>query len=221
MSQVSLSPRSRVLPAGDQTPRITEAGIFLGPSPLAVQRKSGRGAAAMYETTDTEELAETLAVAFGWSILSDFDARLRYLQSAVKSLGDGALTRAHISLAFMNLPKLTPGAVDRLRQLEVMRKYNTNVATESRDWRGQWTADGDGGSQVQIADNQTTVQSDAPDPSAGIRDPHIVTLRDGSVVTDYQGNPMKKPPDVSLDENAKLGEEIFRQYQANGPNIWV
>jgi hypothetical protein len=147
MPQVSLSPRSRVLPAADQGPRITEAGIFLGPSPLAVQRKSGVNAAAIYETTDVEELAETLAVAFGWGVLSDFDARLRYLQSAAKSLGDGALTQAHISLAFMNLPKLTPDAVDRLRQLEVMRKQGHDVSNEPRvpagdQGAGEWTSYG-------------------------------------------------------------------------------
>jgi len=59
-----------------------------------------------------------------------------------------------------------------------------------------------------------TVQNDAPDASGHTRDPRIVTLRDGSVVTDYRDNPMKKPPDVSLEGNARLGEEIFRQYQA-------
>jgi Bacterial toxin 44 len=193
----------------DAGPRITDDGILLGPSPLAVRRQ-GTGTAVLYQAMNAEELAETLAVAYGWDILSDFDARLGYLQSAVKALNDGTLTQAHISLAFMNLPKLDDSAVDRLRQLEVIRKYNPNVETEPRDARGRWTSDGGG---IQVAANDT-VQSDASNGSTGTRDPHIVTLRDGSLVTDFKGNPMPKPPDVSLQDNARLGEEIYHEYEA-------
>ncbi|HUK09872.1 MAG TPA: hypothetical protein VLX09_18515 [Stellaceae bacterium] len=137
MSETALSPAAPSLAAADGVPRITEAGIFLGPAPLAIRRRSIATAAPVFEPVEAEEFAETLAVAFGWDILTDFDARHRYLQSAAKSLGQGAPTQAHISLAFMNLPKLTPDVADRLRQLEVLRKYNPNVGTESRDWRGR------------------------------------------------------------------------------------
>jgi len=101
MPETTLSPAARGRAAADGVPRITEAGIFLGPAPLSMRRRSTATAAPVFKAIETDELAETLAVAFGWDILTDFDARHRYLQSAAKSLGQGALTQAHISLAFM------------------------------------------------------------------------------------------------------------------------
>lgn len=127
----------------NQGPRIAETGIFLGPSPLALWRRPASGTAPVFAVID-DELAETLAVAFRWDILGDFEARAGYLRAAAKALEEGKLTQAHISLAFMNLPKLGDDAVDRLRQLELIRKQGHDVSNEPRlpageTGGGQWT----------------------------------------------------------------------------------
>jgi hypothetical protein len=142
-------------------PEVTNSGIFLGPTPLT--RRGVQG----HQPIDDEALAETLAVAYSWDILVDFDARAGSLRAAAKALNDGALTSAHLALAFMNLPRLRKDAWERLQQFELLRKYNPNVASEPRDLGGRWTS---ASGAPLLAANQATVQSDAPDPAGSNRD---------------------------------------------------
>lgn len=200
---------------------IDERGVMLGPVRLIRAARKQIGS-RRFEPCPPVEVAETLAVAFSDNVLFDLEARLHQLRIAAQALSDGAITRAHIALAFLRLPALINEARDRLEKLAAIRKYNPNVAEEARvpageTGGGRWSDDGggDAGGQAQLASNDTVVMSDAtkPTPPAD-QDKNHVVLNDGTIVKDSFGNPMMKPPDVSLEANALKGQEMLRLYNA-------
>ncbi|MGH7033158.1 MAG: polymorphic toxin type 44 domain-containing protein [Stellaceae bacterium] len=148
-----------------------------------------------------------------------------------KSLNAGDHVRARILAVQMRVPGLTPSAMAKLAKAAGLQKYNPNWGDEARvpagdSDGGQW-AGGDGAdasdgnpTPVQIAQNDAGVASDPTNPSAssdGKSGPYVV-LNDGTTPTDHLGKPLKIPPGVSLEDNARLGQSI-REFATTQPGM--
>jgi hypothetical protein len=109
-----------------------EKGVALGPIAL-VERAHGKNQA--FQVRPTEEIARTLALAYGPLTVADYIRRVTGLNIAARALNDGDLALAGIATAFLKLPKQSPDAFAKLSADSTLRKYDEN---EPRDEDGRW-----------------------------------------------------------------------------------
>jgi hypothetical protein len=142
-------------------------GVGLGPVAL-VEAAEARGR-RVYRLRPAEQIARTLALAYGAFGADDLARRLSVLEVAAPSLEAGDLAKAMIAALQMKLPPLAPEAVAKLVREPTLRKYSPD---QPRDERGRWTegsgsASGDADTKptaakpVQVAANDTGTMSDA------------------------------------------------------------
>jgi hypothetical protein len=183
-------------------------GVGLGPVAL-VEAAAARGR-RVYRLRPAEEIARTLALAYGPFAADDLARRLSGLEVAARALEAGDLAKAMVAAVQLKLPPLAPEAAAKLARDPTLRKYSPDLP---RDERGRWI-DGSGGAigggddatpatakPVQVAANDTGVMNDAGSILPASTKPAVdrsrrvpVTLPDGSTVHDpYTNGPLLSP----------------------------
>ena len=220
-----------------------ERGVALGP--VALVEALDRGGRRVYRLRPSEEIARTLALAYGPFAADALARRLAGLDVAARALEASNLALASIATALLKLPALSPEAVAKLMAEPTLKKYSPD---QPRDAQGRWTDEAGatgGAAPVQVAANDTGVMSDAggvlpapatlpppppgtgnvreysPDDAAKLPPPppgsKYVTLNGGTVLwtapyKHLKGGPMLVPADVSLSDNARVGQKILAAY---------
>jgi hypothetical protein len=115
-----------------------ERGVTLGP--VALVEALDRGGRRVYRARPSEEIARTLALAYGPFDADDLARRLAGLDVAARALEAGELALAGIATVLLKLPMLSPDATAKLAAEPTLRKYSPD---QPRDARGRWTSEGD------------------------------------------------------------------------------
>ncbi|HKW54967.1 MAG TPA: hypothetical protein VJO12_14840 [Stellaceae bacterium] len=133
-----------------------EHGIALGPVPLveALAANSRR----VFRPRPADEIARTLALAYGDLAPSDLTRCLSSLDVAAKALDAGDLAKASVAAVLLKLPDLSVDGFARLAADPSLKKY---IPSQPRDDHGRWTSDGGGSAAVQVATNDDGTRTDA------------------------------------------------------------
>lgn len=99
-----------------------QKGVALGPVTL-IDALSSNGK-CVYRARPAEEIARTLALAYGAFSADDLRRCLSALDLAARALEAGDLAKAGIATVFLKLPPLTPEAFTKLAQEPTLKKYN-------------------------------------------------------------------------------------------------
>lgn len=178
-----------------------EDGVALGPVTL-VERVSLDGK-RRYRRRPAEEIARALTLAYGPLPPDDLARRVLGLDVAARALEAGDLARASIATVQMKLPALSAYALVKLGNDQRFMKYSED---QPRDARGRWAneeneenreATNAEGANLTPTAADTGIHSDAdgwPPISRDTQGGGYVTLTDGTIVTDHQGQPLKIPP---------------------------
>jgi hypothetical protein len=113
-----------------------ENGVALGPVALVDALSSNGG--CVYRARPAEEIARTLALAYGAFSADDLARRLSGLDVAARALEEGDLAKAGIATVLLKLPPLTTEAFAKLAAEPTLRKYSPD---QPRDERGRWTSE--------------------------------------------------------------------------------
>lgn len=114
-----------------------QRGVALGPAILveAVNAAGGR----RYHARPADEIARTLALAYGPFTADDLARRLAGRDVAARALEAGEIALAGIAAALLKLPALSPEAMAKLAAEPTLKKYSPD---QPRDERGRWTDEG-------------------------------------------------------------------------------
>ncbi len=207
-----------------------EEGVALGP--LALATRSANHARSQYRPGSVGDIADALYRAYGVIDERTLEFQITGIARVAAALSSGDHVRARIAAVQLRFPEIAPERMAKLAQVTSLRKYNRDQprAPAGNSDGGQWTSgeDNGGGSSAkdavpasnnnsepstppQVAQNDTGVMSDASNALTSQADKdRYVTLNDGTVPKDHLGNPLKKPPGVSLENNARLGQSLSR-----------
>ena len=136
-----------------------ERGIALGPVPLV--EVLAAGSRRVFRPRPAEEIARTLALAYGRLGPDDLTRCLAGLDLAARALEAGDLVKASVATVLLKLPDLTVEAFAKLAGDPALKKYNPD---QLRDEHGRGTS-GDTASDAlgseQVAANDDGTRTDA------------------------------------------------------------
>ena len=130
----SFTPMYRLTARGGVGLACDERGIALGPVPLVEALSAG--ARRVFRPRPAEEIARTLALAYGPFPPQDLVRCLSALDVAARALEAGDLIKASVAAVLLKLPDLTPEAFAKLAGDPLLKKCSPD---QSRDERGRST----------------------------------------------------------------------------------
>jgi len=152
----SFPPMYRLTARGGIGLACDERGIALGPVPLV--ETLAVGTRRVFRARPAEEIARTLALAYGRLSADDLTRCLAGLDVAARALEAGDLAKASVAAVQLKLPDLTVEAFAKLAGDPSLKKYSPD---QPRDEIGRWTSDGAGSAAVQVAENDDGTRTDA------------------------------------------------------------
>jgi hypothetical protein len=133
----SFPPMYRLTARGGVGLACDERGIALGPVPLV--EALAAGSRRVFRPRPAEEIARTLALAYGRLAPDDLTRCLAGLDLAARALEAGDLVKASVATVLLKLPDLTVEAFAKLASDPSLKKYSLDQA---RDDHGMWTSGG-------------------------------------------------------------------------------
>ena len=201
-----------------------EEGLALGPVPL-VTRGVDSGEQPHYRLRPDDEIVEALRWAYDGLDKEIIVSRVAGIERIAKALEIGDHVHARIVAVQLGFPDIPSVGMDKLRRFPPhLRKYSPDQprVPAGSPAGGQWAGAGasyESASPLalenQIPSNSVAakpIESVKPDSGGEAISPpdekKYVTLNDGTVPQDHLGNPLRIPPGVSLEDNARLGQAI-------------
>lgn len=148
-------PMYRLTPRGGVGLACDEDGIALGPALLV--EPIGAGSPRQFSPRPKEEIARTLALAYG-DHAPDLERCLASLDIAARALEAGDLAKASVAAVLLKLPDLSVDAFARLAADPSLKKYSPE---QPREEHGRWTSGGTGSAPVEVASNEDGARTDA------------------------------------------------------------